>query len=79
LVRSVSRPESAPWTVLTDDEAAYAVSNKFQWLPTDVEVDENGRAKFCSYVNNVHPVAHRELESVPQDPDDVPSFGVGPR
>ncbi|WP_157436262.1 DUF4246 family protein [Actinospica robiniae] len=64
LVRNVSRPDGAPWTVLTDDEAAYAVSNKFQWLPTDVEVDEHGQAEFYSYVNNVHPEAHRELESV---------------
>ena len=64
LVRGVSRPDDSAWPSLGPDEARYALSGKFQWLPTDVEVSENGDAVFLSYVNNLHPVAHRELASI---------------
>lgn len=64
LVRAVSRPDDPGWPDPTGDDGRYAVSDKFQWLPTDVEVGENGDAVFRSYVNNLHPVAHHELESV---------------
>ncbi len=64
LVRGVSRPDDSTWPSLGADEARYALSDKFQWLPADVEVGENGDAVFLSYVNNLHPVAHRELASV---------------
>ncbi len=64
LVRGVSRPDDSTWPSLGPDEARYALSDKFQWLPTDVEVSENGDAVFLSYVNNLHPVAHRELASI---------------
>ena len=64
LVRTVSLPEDATWPSLDKPSARYVLSDKFQWLPTDVEVGESGEAVFRSYVNNVHPVAHRELESV---------------
>jgi hypothetical protein len=64
LVRGVSRPDDSAWPTLGNGEARYALSDKFQWLPTDVEIGENGDAVFLSYVNNLHPVAHRELGSV---------------
>jgi hypothetical protein len=64
LVRGVSRPNDSTWPSLGPNEPRYALSDKFQWLPTDVEVGENGDAAFLSYVNNLHPVAHRELASV---------------
>jgi len=64
LVRGVSRPDDGTWPSLGEDEARYTLSDKFQWLPTDVEIGENGDAVFLSYVNNLHPVAHRELASV---------------
>ncbi|NUP48807.1 MAG: DUF4246 domain-containing protein [Catenulispora sp.] len=64
LVRGVSLPEGAAWSSLNKDSAEYAFSDKFQWLPTDVEVGENGEVVFHSYVNNLHPDDHRELESV---------------
>jgi Protein of unknown function (DUF4246)/Domain of unknown function DUF4246, N-terminal len=64
LVRGVSRPDDSTWPSLGANEARYALSDKFQWLPTDVEVGENGDAVFLSYVNNLHPVAHGELASV---------------
>ncbi|MFE3190538.1 DUF4246 domain-containing protein [Nocardia sp. NPDC059240] len=64
LVRGVSPVDDAAWPSLAKDYERYAYSEKFQWLPTDVEVGDDGTAVFSSYVNNVHPVAHRELESV---------------
>lgn len=64
LVRGVSLPDDAPWPSHGKDEARYALSDKFQWLPTDVEVGEDGHVEFLSYVNNVHPEEHRDLESV---------------
>lgn len=64
LVRNVSLPDDSSWPDLGQDDAKYALSDKFQWLPTDLDVDEDGGAVFRSYVNNVHPVDHRDLESV---------------
>ncbi|KAI9173311.1 hypothetical protein H9P43_007442 [Blastocladiella emersonii ATCC 22665] len=38
------------------------VSEQFQWLPADIEVDATGRAaRFVSYINNLHPHDHGEL------------------
>lgn len=38
------------------------LSNKFQWLPCDVDVDPaTGRAKIMSYINNLHPKEHAAL------------------
>ncbi|GAA3738662.1 hypothetical protein GCM10022225_22030 [Plantactinospora mayteni] len=64
LVRQVSRMDDAAWQSPGIGRARYAHSEKFQWLPTDVEVGDDGNAVFAAYVNNVHPVAHRELDSI---------------
>ena len=64
LVRGVSRPDDSPWPSPGPDEPRYALSDQVPVVPTDVEVGENGDAVFLSYVNNLHPVAHRELASV---------------
>jgi hypothetical protein len=64
LVRGVSSPDDSAWPSPDQNEARYEFSTKFQWLPTDVEIGANGDATFLSYVNNVHPVAHRDLASV---------------
>ncbi|MFI1401096.1 DUF4246 domain-containing protein [Streptomyces sp. NPDC020681] len=55
--RAWQHPETNRWT-------QYEFSDKFQWLPTDTEVGEDGQIVFRSYVNNVHPVDHRELAAV---------------
>ena len=39
----------------------YVISPKFQWLPTDFEVLEDGDVKVLSYINNLHPTHHRAL------------------
>lgn len=41
-------------------ETFYSTSEKFQWLPCDVSVNE-GRVKIESYINNLHPVKHAAL------------------
>ncbi|GAB3455741.1 hypothetical protein GCM10027570_36640 [Streptomonospora sediminis] len=65
LVRGVSgAPEEAWQSPAAKWGPRYEFSQEFQWLPTDVEVGGDGDAVFRSYVNNVHPVAHRELATV---------------
>lgn len=40
------------------------LSSKFQWLPTDVAIDNGGHAKIESYINNLHPVENKGLYTV---------------
>ena len=41
------------------------VSKRFQWLPSDFSVDDDGKVTLTSpYINNVHPIRHKELYSV---------------
>ena len=43
----------------------YFVSPKFQWLPSDFTIAEDGTVTLVSpYINNVHPQKHAALESV---------------
>ncbi|CAL9549260.1 DUF4246 domain-containing protein [Streptomyces sp. enrichment culture] len=62
-VRGVSGPEDV-WEKAPGGYASYEFSERFQWLPTDADVGEDGEVVFRSYVNNVHPVAHAELAAV---------------
>lgn len=39
-------------------------SEKFQWLPADVQVSADGRAVFESYINNLHPQEYAQLYQV---------------
>ncbi|NKI44632.1 DUF4246 domain-containing protein [Streptomyces physcomitrii] len=64
LVRDVSGAPGEAWRNPADGFARYEFSEKFQWLPTDVTVGDDGEAVFRSYVNNVHPEEHRELAAV---------------
>ncbi|MGW1614677.1 DUF4246 domain-containing protein [Streptomyces sp. NPDC002285] len=67
LVREVSGAPERAWQNPTDRYSRYEFSEKFQWLPTDVDVSDDGDVVFRSYVNNVHPESHRELVSVLPD------------
>ncbi|WP_433519941.1 DUF4246 domain-containing protein [Nonomuraea sp. CA-143628] len=64
LVRQASGAPERAWQSPAAGSSRYEFSEKFQWLPTDVEVGDDGEVVFRSYINNVHPVAHRELASV---------------
>ncbi|MFF5447813.1 DUF4246 domain-containing protein [Streptomyces sp. NPDC012888] len=67
LVREVSGEPDQAWRNPTDHYSKHEFSERFQWLPTDVEVGEDGEVRFLSYVNNVHPEEHRELAAVLPD------------
>ncbi|MDQ0688502.1 hypothetical protein QF032_007538 [Streptomyces achromogenes] len=67
LVREVSGAHERAWENPTDRYSAYEFSEKFQWLPTDVDISDDGDVSFRSYVNNVHPETHRELAAVLPD------------
>ncbi|MEU0128498.1 DUF4246 domain-containing protein [Streptomyces sp. NPDC006289] len=61
LVREVSGAPERAWRSDTDRYSKYEFSERFQWLPTDVDVHADGTVAFRSYVNNVHPENHHEL------------------
>ncbi|MFE1905305.1 DUF4246 domain-containing protein [Streptomyces gardneri] len=67
LTREASGAPERAWRNPTDRYAKYEFSEKFQWLPTDVDVSDEGDVVFRSYVNNVHPETHHELASVLPD------------
>ncbi|MFE5709412.1 DUF4246 domain-containing protein [Streptomyces sp. NPDC056501] len=67
LVREASGAPERAWENPTNRYAKYEFSEKFQWLPTDVDVSDDGDVAFRSYVNNVHPEAHHELASLLPD------------
>ncbi|GAA3388051.1 DUF4246 domain-containing protein [Streptomyces roseoviridis] len=67
LVREVSGAPERAWTNPTDRYSAYEFSERFQWLPTDVDVSDDGDVTFLSYVNNVHPERHHGLAAVLPD------------
>ncbi|RFU32360.1 hypothetical protein B7463_g3969, partial [Scytalidium lignicola] len=53
-----SPSRSGPWLM----QRPY--SDKFQWLPCDVEVNGEEGCKITSYINNLHPKKHIELYHV---------------
>ncbi|MFF9345208.1 DUF4246 domain-containing protein [Streptomyces sp. NPDC014773] len=67
LVNGVSGAPGQAWRNPTDSYSKHEFSERFQWLPTDVDVREDGEVSFRSYVNNVHPENHRELAAVLPD------------
>ncbi|KAF9285145.1 hypothetical protein BGZ68_004130 [Mortierella alpina] len=55
--------EELPVPDLELEETEY-LSEMYQWLPTDVDVAPEGKVKIKSYINNLHPVEHREMYHV---------------
>ncbi|KAH7110511.1 hypothetical protein B0J13DRAFT_489695 [Dactylonectria estremocensis] len=43
------------------DRSVPFLSPKFQWLPCDVVLDNDGGVKIDSYINNLHPIKHTQL------------------
>ena len=39
-------------------------SATYQWLPSEVQVSGDGKCKFLSYINNLHPQQHAELYGI---------------
>ncbi|MFI1508799.1 DUF4246 domain-containing protein [Streptomyces sp. NPDC020597] len=67
LVRDVSGAPEWAWQNPTNSYSKYEFSERFQWLPTDVDVSDDGDVTFRSYVNNVRPESHGELAAVLPD------------
>ncbi|MFI1280919.1 DUF4246 domain-containing protein [Streptomyces sp. NPDC020858] len=67
LVREVIGTHERAWRNPMDRYSKYEFSERFQWLPTDVDVSDDGDVAFRSYINNVHPEIHRELVPVLAD------------
>ncbi|MFH7599240.1 DUF4246 domain-containing protein [Streptomyces racemochromogenes] len=67
LVREVSGGPGRAWENPAKHYAKYEFSERFQWLPTEVDVSDDGAVAFRSYVNNVHPEAHHALACVLPD------------
>ncbi|MFI8371613.1 DUF4246 domain-containing protein [Streptomyces sp. NPDC085466] len=67
LVREASGGPERAWTNPTDHYTKHEFSERFQWLPTDADVSEDGDVSFRSYVNNVHPETHHALAAVLPD------------
>jgi hypothetical protein len=45
-----------------DLQDTYCISKRFQWLPTDFIVSNDGKSvKSNGYINNLHPIEHAEL------------------
>ncbi|KAF9972722.1 hypothetical protein BGZ73_004149 [Actinomortierella ambigua] len=42
----------------------YYYSKKYHWLPTDFEVSGEGKVNIKSYINNLHPLEHKEMYPV---------------
>jgi hypothetical protein len=36
----------------------------FQWLPSEMEIGDDGKTHIRSYINNLHPIRHQQLYSV---------------
>ncbi|MFJ9811210.1 DUF4246 domain-containing protein [Streptomyces sp. NPDC101158] len=67
LVREAGGAPERAWRNPTNQYSKHEFSEKFQWLPTDVDVSDDGEVVFRSYVNNVHPERHAELAAVLPD------------
>ncbi|KAF8601402.1 hypothetical protein BDV93DRAFT_585536, partial [Ceratobasidium sp. AG-I] len=51
-----------PWPSYNTQDDNYHISLRFQWLPTDFQVSQDGgSAKSLGYINNLHPDEHAEL------------------
>ncbi|KAJ0368393.1 hypothetical protein COL154_002677 [Colletotrichum chrysophilum] len=46
-----------------DEDVDLCWSTKFQWLPCEVELDDE-KPRIASYINNLHPTKHADLYSV---------------
>jgi len=59
---SYASGNTIPPRISSDDKSSSdrLYSEKFQWLPADVDIDELGNATFVSYINNLHPIEYKE-------------------
>lgn len=58
--RQIDRHTSTFW----NNRNVAASSINFQWLPCNVALSQDGTPKITSYINNLHPVTHKDLYPV---------------
>jgi hypothetical protein len=46
------------------DDIDYSMSKKYQWLPSDIFLDENNVVTIESYINNVHPIKNKGIYKI---------------
>ncbi|CAF4998753.1 unnamed protein product [Rotaria sp. Silwood1] len=42
----------------------YTRSNVYQWIPTEFNISQDGKVKIESYINNLHPIQHKNLYQI---------------
>lgn len=57
----VSRDMFIKFEGRNEPEEYYYISHHYQWLPSLFQVSETGNVEIKSYINNLHPVYHKEL------------------
>ena len=58
---SESKVVSSGWPYRTSLSNLPVLSMKFQWMPCDIDLSQDGECRILSYINNAHPVKHRAL------------------
>ncbi|PVU95534.1 hypothetical protein BB559_002696, partial [Furculomyces boomerangus] len=48
-------------SVIPPEEDNEYLSEKYQWLPAQFDVDANGKVRILSYINNLHPKIHEKM------------------
>ena len=66
--RTVSKASGTPLQPRPSDVNDMFISRRFQWLPSDFDVAEDGTVTLVSpYINNIHPEEHQKLmDIIPQ-------------
>jgi hypothetical protein len=47
--------------ISVEEQNGYFKSKKYQWIPSEFKVKMDGTVKIQTYINNLHPVIHKEL------------------
>ena len=67
VVSRAAHLEEPPRSFYHNNDQEYVdimTSATYQWLPSEVQVDGDGKCSFLSYINNLHPHKHAELYGV---------------
>jgi hypothetical protein len=61
MLRDIDADAGVNIAFLREPNAHPGRSAQFQWLPSEFNVDEDGKVKIASYINNLHPEVHADL------------------
>lgn len=63
-VHRIEEPLAYHKTLSCGNSSSLPAWGNFQWLPSDIQIDIDGKAKITSYINNLHPEDHEYLYSI---------------